>query len=73
MIGKAFKDTKSGYYYHIITANADYIKANCYNQNSHLPQMQFSTGYFKELVKEGAIELMSRSEIVSNKLNYLGK
>jgi len=73
MIEKAFKDLKSGYYYHIITANAEYIKANCYNQNSHLPQLQFSTGYFKELVKEGSIEFMKRDEIISNKLNYLGK
>jgi hypothetical protein len=72
MIGQSIQDTKTKYYYHIVEFNANYVKANCYNQRALNSQLQFSRSYFNELIMDGGLVVVDRSNIIGNKSIYLG-
>ena len=72
MIGTSIQDTKTKYYYHIVEYNANYVKANCYNQRALNSQLQFSRAYFNELIMDGGLVVVDRANIINIKANYLG-
>ena len=72
MIGTSIQDTTTKYYYHIVEFNANYVKANCYNQRAMNSQLQFSRSYFNELIMDGGLVVVDRSNIIGNKSIYLG-
>ena len=72
MIGQSIQDTKTKYYYHIVEHNANYVKANCYNQRALNSQLQFSRSYFNELIMDGGLVVVDRANIINIKANYLG-
>ncbi len=72
MIGTSIQDTKTKYYYHIVEFNANYVKANCYNQRALNSQLQFSRRYFDELIMDKQLLIVDRNKVIGNKANYLG-
>ena len=44
-------------YFYVAIQNNHYIKLNCYNTNSFIKQLQFSMGFFHQLLKDKKIIL----------------